>query len=234
MRKFLIFLVVVLAIIGAGLYFLYSNLGTVVAFAIEQGGSSAMETTVDVEGAEVSLEEGRASITGLTIGIPGCYSDGMALTLRGISVAIDANQTNQNLVTITELRVDEPIIAYELGSGKSNLDTLAANLDRNVGGGDGSSSSDDGPKFVVQSLVIEEGSISVAGPTGEIASSKLPAIRIDNIGSESGGVTGAELGEIVLKRISNAAAREATQGKLKDALGGSLGGVGDRMRGIFD
>ena len=59
------FVVLGLVVLGVGWYF-FSNLDSIVAGVIETEGSKVTGTQVSVSGAEISAQEGRGTISGLT------------------------------------------------------------------------------------------------------------------------------------------------------------------------
>ncbi|MGD8733207.1 MAG: hypothetical protein PVI08_01890, partial [Gammaproteobacteria bacterium] len=82
-------IVVLVAIAAFGVYWLASNLDSIVAGAIEKAGSQATGVPVAVSGVSISLKEGSGEIRGLTVGNPPGFDSDYALKLGSISMTID-------------------------------------------------------------------------------------------------------------------------------------------------
>jgi len=248
MRRLFFWLIVLLVIAGAGLYFFAD---TVLKVAIERGGSSLAETDVAVKSLDVAVteSEGSINITGLTIANPQGFSDSVLLSLQGINLVIDIERSSFSVLAIEELRVDNPQITYELGGGGNNMDKLMDNIDRNVGGSSGGSESGFAPRYIIDRLVVTPGEVTIQLGSGELASANLPEINLTDIGADSDGVTGGELGQIVMSQINVGVTAQVTVGALANVIGGGIGavggtvgdtgkavgeGLGGAIKGIFD
>ncbi|MDH3311484.1 MAG: hypothetical protein OEM95_12535, partial [Gammaproteobacteria bacterium] len=66
----LIFVLVLVAAIGAGLYYLFTNLDAIVKAAIEKAGSQTTQTAVRVDSVKIVLSEAAGTIKGLSIANP--------------------------------------------------------------------------------------------------------------------------------------------------------------------
>ena len=75
------FLVLLLSI-GFGVYYLLSNLDSIVKAAIESYGSEATQTTVRVGKVQLKLTDGSGSISGLTVGNPKGFAAAQAFFPR--------------------------------------------------------------------------------------------------------------------------------------------------------
>lgn len=225
MRRLFFWLIVLLVIAGAGLYFFAD---TVLKVAIERGGSSLAETDVAVESLDVAVteSEGSINITGLTIANPQGFSDSVLLSLQGINLVIDIERSSLSVLVIEELRVDNPQITYELGGGGNNMDKLMENIERNVGGSSSGSGSGMAPRYIIDQLIVTPGEVTIQLGSGKIASASLPEINLTDIGADSGGVTAGELGEIIMSQINVGVTTQVTVGALANVIGGGIGAVG--------
>ena len=225
MRRLFFWLIVLLVIAGAGLYFFAD---TVLKVAIERGGSSLAETDVAVESLDVAVteSEGSINITGLTIANPQGFSDSVLLSLQGINLVIDIERSSLSVLVIEELRVDNPQITYELGSGGNNMDKLMENIERNEGGSSSGSGSGMAPRYIIDQLIVTPGEVTIQLGSGKIASASLPEINLTDIGADSGGVTAGELGEIIMSQINVGVTTQVTVGALANVIGGGIGAVG--------
>lgn len=247
MRIILILLLVIVVAVVGGYFFLSSNLDSLVEAAIERGGSDATQSDVAVDKVEISFDEGSGKLTGLSVANPSGYSDDKALSLDGITLAIDPAKSDCGLsgcklVYVKELTVLRPVLNYEVGVRRSNIDAIRENVQRYAGGGSsggsgsgaGGSSTDSGMKFIVEKLSVTQGEIKVSTKLGKVASSDLPEVLKENLGLDEGGISGAEIGEVLIKELASNAKfvvnKGALSGLVDNPLPDDVGG--DIKRGI--
>lgn len=238
MKKIVIIgvLVVVAAVAVWAIYYLATNLNSIVAKAIEQNGSEVMDTDVSVSRVDISLREGRGSITGLNIASPDGFNTDDAFSLGDITVDIDLGSVRQDPVVIEEVRVIAPMIYAEVTkAGESNIDVLRKRIQAHTGGS-GESAGGDQKKIRIKTLVFEKGSIGVdATALGiEKRTIELPEFRLDDVG----GVNGAPPDQIaklvfgeVAKRVAARIAGSEINRLIEDQLGGSLT---DKAKGLLN
>jgi hypothetical protein len=221
MRKFLLFIVIVL-VIGAGALYFFSP--TLIKMAIESGGSQAAGTQVAVNEVDIGFQDSRASLRGLTIANPAGFSDADVLSLGEISVAIDPTRTSTDVIAVSEFRVSNPVVVYEMSGGTNNIAAIQKAFEQNVGTST-ASADDEGSelKFIVDRLVITQGEVQVKTDLGELASTDLPEIDLSNVGTAEGGLTGGEIGSIVVSEISGNVAQLVAAGAVKGLVGGAIG-----------
>ena len=80
-KKILIGVVVLLVIVAAAIYFLFSNLDSIVKAMIEKYGTEAAQSDVRVDSVKISLTTGEASLGGLSVANPKGFSSAKALYL---------------------------------------------------------------------------------------------------------------------------------------------------------
>jgi hypothetical protein len=134
-----------LAVVVLGTLFLvWSNLDGLVKGAIQSFGSEATKTRVTVSDVKLSLETGKARISGLNVSNLDGFSDPNIFELGMISIKIDTSTLNQNPIVIDEIIISAPSVIYEINkSGTSNVEVLKSNLAQSAGssadsGGSGS------------------------------------------------------------------------------------------------
>jgi hypothetical protein len=147
MRKILISIVVVLIVVVIGaVFYVYTNLDAIVKAAIEQYGTEAVKTSVQVEGVEIKLTEGAASIQGLTVANPGGFSLPQAFSLGEIAVDIDLERTSKELVAIDAIRIAAPRVFYEINAERqASLNILKDNLGADSGVSSSTTAPDETP-----------------------------------------------------------------------------------------
>lgn len=243
MKKVLIGLAVLVVIVAGGLYFVWSNLGSIIKTAVEETGSKVTQVSVTLDAVDVDkLTDGQAGIRGLTVGNPSGFNTDSALKLGEVSVKVDPATVTSDVIVVKEVVIAAPQVTYEFGSGGSNIGTIQKNVEKAAGGassgggsGGGSSGSGDsgGPKLVIENLYVRDGRVNVSADflKGQSQGAKLPSLHLKDIGKSGGSNTGATPAEVAKKVIAaiSAAATQAVGnmnvGAIKDALGKELGGA---------
>ena len=130
MKKILVvFFIVLLMVIAGAVYYLVSNLDAIIEAAIEEFGSDAVKTSVEVEKVETWLTAGTAVITGLNVANPEGFSMPHAFSLDEIAVDINLEQTDQETIAIDLIKIVAPRVYYEINEQrKGSLNILKDNL----------------------------------------------------------------------------------------------------------
>lgn len=130
MKKIILGIVLLVIIaVGGGIFYLFHNLDAIVKMAIEKYGSQAIQTPVRVDRVRIKLQEGSASISGLTVANPPGFSMPYAFALGDISVGIDIDSLTGDVIVIREIGIAEPQVFFEINAEKqANLDVLSKNL----------------------------------------------------------------------------------------------------------
>src|SRR5580698_4933316 len=91
LKKLLIAFVVLILIVGAGVYFLGSHLDSFVESAIEKYGTAATKTIVKLDGVSISVTSGEAGLSGLSVGSPSGFTADKSFYLGKINMKLDTN-----------------------------------------------------------------------------------------------------------------------------------------------
>ena len=261
MKKIVVGLVVVAALIAVAAVFLLTNLGAVIKSAVERFGSDATKAKVTLSTADVSLTSGEGKLAGLVIANPEGFSGANAFELGLISLKLDTASVTTDTIVVKEVVVQGPKIRYELdGKLSSNLGRIQENIDaytRSLGGGgksggggkagggskpapDETASKPSGgeKKFVIENFYVRGGEVSLGTAASAAgASCPLPEIHLTGIGKKSGGATAGEVTSQVLGAITKGALDAAMSNGLtkaaKDAVGGAVKGVTDTLGGLL-
>lgn len=233
MKKIIIGLTMVIIIaIAVGIYFVLTNLDTLVESAIEKYGSEATQTAVLVDSVKINLTDGAAGITGLTIANPSGFTTPYAFSLGEIRAGIDLQSLQDEPYIINEITILAPQVFVEINEGnKTNLNELKKNL----ASGSATSTQDkqsqtatEGstkePRLIIRRVTFADGTIqaSVAALQNKEYQLKLPGLDMSNLGG-SKGATATELASEILKRLTDRASEivkkdiiDAELNKLKD------------------
>ncbi|OJX79336.1 hypothetical protein [Magnetospirillum sp. 64-120] len=241
MRKIIFAVIALVAVgIGAGVAFLTSNLDSIVKKVIETAGSDVAGVKVSVGEVKISLSEGKASISGLSVANPSGFTTPNAFKLGAIAVALDTGSLTGNPIVIKDISVAAPEVTYEMGAnGATNIDAIQKNVAAKTGGGAAASKdSGDGKKLVIDRLGISKGNVTLATAIpGVKSSATLPDIVLTGIGKKSGGATAGEVAALVMDALTKSALKAGQSmglGNVGDAVKGAVpGDVGGAVKGIF-
>lgn len=236
--KWLIRIVVVLVvIIGAGLWFGWSQLGALVKFGIEKGTPPVVQTSVSVQHVKLAPFSGSGVIEGFEIGNPKGFTGPYAVRIGRAEVAVDTRSVSADKVVIQHIRITDPEINLEAGLGGTNLKHIADNAMNfvsqqtatagNAAPNAAAPPADGKPKksvkLQVNELLITGAKLSASAAglvSGADAKITLPEIRLTNLGTGSAGITPAELTALILRQLNTEAVKASASGALKNMLQG--------------
>lgn len=246
--KWLIRIVIVLVvIIGAGLWFGWSQLGNLVKFGIEQGTLPVVQTSVSVRHVNVSPFSGSGLIEDFQIGNPKGFTGPYALRIGRAEVGLDLNSVSADKVVIQHIRITDPEINLEAGLGGTNLKHIADNAmnfvsQQTTPAGNAAVPAADGKpkksvKLQVNELLITGAKLSASAAgvvPGADARMTLPEIRLTNLGTGATGITPAELMALILRQLNTEAVKASASGALKNMLQGGADKLKtDGIKGLF-
>ena len=144
MKKTIFIIIILLLIVFVGaVFYVLNNLDALVEAAIEEFGSDAVKTSVQVEEVEIRLTEGAATISGLTIANPDGFSLPQAFSLGEITLDINLEKTHQELIAIDAINVAAAKVYYEINAERNgSLNMLKDNLEMSAGASTGTSVDD--------------------------------------------------------------------------------------------
>lgn len=227
MKKFVIPLAAFVLVAGGvatGYYFL-SNLNSFVAGAIERHGSEATDTQVGVSGVDISLREGRGSITGLHVASPDGFEARDAFSLGDITVDIDLGSVREDPIVIDEVRIRAPVINAELTeTGVSNIDELRKRVQAHTSGSSGSGGNGDMKKIRIKKFVFEEGRVVVDASAIGVGKQEitLPEIHLKNVGG-SDGATPDEIAKTIVTTVAKNVTSEIASSEIDRLIKKELG-----------
>ncbi len=167
MKKVLIGLVIVLALIGGGVFLLFSNLDKIVETGIETAGTSTLGSQVEVGRVELDLIAGTASIYDFSIANPTGFSSAEMVSFDELTVSINLANTNGQNIHINSVVARSPHVLYESTDGTTNLDTVSARFE--------SDAEDDEPQATdAAQIMLVIDSILIEDIKGTLSSDKLP------------------------------------------------------------
>lgn len=225
-----VLLALVLAItIGAG-YFL----GGAVKAGVNTLGPRATQSKVELASAHLSPLTGTGTLTGLSVGNPAGWSGGRAFYLGKVHLDVAPGSLFSDTIVINELVIDQPEFNYETTLFSSNIKDLVKNIEQYTGQGSGAG---DGKaaakKFIVKKLRFTNGKATVAvGGTSLVV--PLPEIKLDDIGTAEGGISGARVAAIVMRDVLADVATAVTAALSKDGGKATLEKAKETARQLGD
>ena len=211
MNKIIPGLVLLVAAAAVGVYYVLTNLDSLVEAAIEKYGSEATHTSVLVDSVKINLVDGVAGIKGLTVANPDGYAQPYAFSLGEIRVGIDLESLQQEPYIINEITVLAPQVFVEINeANKTNLNQLKKNLasgstaakDEKIQ----ETSSGKEPRLIIRRVTFADGNIQARAEAldNKEFQVKLPGLDMTNLGG-SKGATASELASEILNRLTDRA-----------------------------
>ncbi len=230
-KSFIAAVVVLAAILAGAVYWLVSNLDSIVAGAIEKAGSQVTGVPVAVSGVSISLKEGSGEIRGLTIGNPPGFESDYALKLGSISMTIDTGSIRSDPVRIKQVSVDGASLVAEVKPG-SGINLAKINDRLKSGGGEKApaETAAQGPKIVIERFDFTNASMTLKTPVAKDRSQKLGDVHLTGIGEGSGGATAAQAASQILAPILREAVKKAQSGAGELGVEGYKQGAMDKLK----
>ena len=250
MKKFGIFLIV-LAVIGAGVYFTAPSLESIVQTVVHKYGSQVTGTEVNLGGFKLSLLKGEVEINNLTVANPKNYTQPNIMSVGRVAVKVNLKSVLSDTIVVENVEIEKPEITYELLSlTQNNLSQLLDNIKKNTASGSEAKEPaaepaentaepevKDGKKVVIDHLLVSGGNInlaaSIAGHSAS-ASVPLPTIEMKDIGREKNknGAGVVETLSAVLQKIFSTAYETVVNSKLADMKNAAEESLNNVVEGI--
>ena len=223
-------LLIVLLLVAGG-WWLHGNLDAIVKRAIQHYGSQMTQARVRVDAVQLRSTDGIGIVRGLEVGNPAGFRSSHALKVGVIEVAVDVRTLADPVVVVKRIVIEAPDLIYEKGETMTNFDAIQQNIARSLASGSsggGASTSSPPRKLIVDELVIRRAQARATSPAllGQTISATLPDITLRRLGRAEGGLTPAQLGQIVARTLSQ---------RLVVSLGfdKAIKSLGDRVKGLF-
>ena len=226
-------LIVIIAIVVGVFYF---NLDKVIIAAVEKYGSEVTKTDVVLNEVDLDLTSGKGALNGFSVGNPEGFDEDHSIKFDTVAVEVDIAGTNDEIVHIREIRVENPSIIYEVNQTTNNLDTIRNNVDtfmkeNGLAGGEkpAENSDESGPKVIIDNIYINGGQVSVKADmlAGQKIDGRLPNIHMSNIGKDEGGATPGQVAAKIMDELTGKAMNVITDLGIGKNLGTLLDNAGD-------
>jgi hypothetical protein len=227
----LVFLALVIVVVIAGAWWLYSSRDALIKRAIEHYGPQVTGVAVKVRTVKLEPLDGRGAISGVEIGNPPGFSAPHALTLGEVRLAVDPRTLTSDVVHVNEISLEAPAIVYERGASGDNLSAIQkhiqSQLPKSRGGAAAKSEGAPERKFIVDHVQVRKARVSYGGAVAV----DMPDLHLRDLGKKRGGATAAEIADEVWTELTRTAVARAPAAieQLRD----KAKGVEERLRGIF-
>jgi hypothetical protein len=230
-RKLLLSAVVVIVVtIGMVVYYVATNLDSLVKAAIEKYGSQATQTAVRVESVAIQLTDGAGTLRGVTVANPPGFATTLAFSLGEIHTRIDPRSVTKDTIVIDEVTIRAPRVFYEMNAEhhgnlnllKDNLGTGASakhkNADKQVEGKP--------IKLHIRHLLMKEATLEakIVPLNNKQLNLQLPLLELSNLRG-----TPAEISKQVLSQLIDQAREAVKKSGIDDEVQKLKAGVAQKV-----
>lgn len=210
LKKILIGLAILIAIIVIALYYIVSNIDSIAKNVIEESGSNVLGTPVSVGEVGIKLGEGSATIKHLNVANPPGYSDQSAFSFAEITAVIDIKSG-----AVKRIFTSQPEIHVEFKDGTSNFDVFNKNIEASAkargesveeqtGAQDGAD--DKALSVQIDEVVIENARATVTSDqTDEPLELTIGRLQFQNLKGSPEQITRVMLGQFVAQVLAETA-----------------------------
>ena len=233
MKKFSVFLLVI-AVLCAAVYYFFP-LEMIVKKVVNKYGSEVTGTDVNLQGFNIDLKNGQATVKEITVANPANYKTKYAVQLGQISVKVNIKSLTTDTIVIDEIAVNKPVISYEMMSLTqnniadiiNNVNKFSADSQNNDVVANEPKATDEASasskKVIIKKVVVSNGEINgamTAAPDVVSTAVMLPTITLNNIGEKSNGTTIANSIAFILNKLLSSVSNtviSSNLANLKDA-----------------
>jgi hypothetical protein len=244
----LVIVFVLLAALAVGAVIVYVD--QIAASAIERGAGYALGVTTTVDGVRIRPRAGEFSVHGLAVSNPAGFDSPYFLRVASVQLDLPLERLMEDTIHVARIAISDVDVTLLRAKGVSNYDKILENLGRFES--DGASKQPEpsaGTQLIIDELLITDVAAKVAVSVlakATVVDVNVPEIRLKNVGSQSAGVTTAELTNILTKAVLDAIIRSggvpldvakdlkgrlAGLGAVKIELPAGLGSAAEKMLG---
>ena len=253
---FRIILGLILAGIVVGIFLAATSLDGIVKTGVETFGPELTKVSVKLDSVHIVLFTGSARVTGLVVGNPEGYKMPNAISVGLAEVGVNPFSILSDKIVVRTIHVVSPEITFEGGLSGNNLSKILENVDASLKPGAKPSTNAPAPATAGKSsMKIEVDDFVITGAKAHVRLTdlgdkemtlSLPDIHLTDLGTNTDGITPADLTHIVLKTVTTATIKavSAAAGDLgkgienlgKDAAGGAASDIDEvkkKLGGLF-
>ncbi len=230
--------VVVAFLVAIALVALVTFADRLVKRGVEEGGTYALGVETTLTGVGLDLRQGQVDLSGLRVANPEGYPDPHLLTVQSMRLVVPPRNLLAEIVEVELLSLDDATITLDRREGRTNFEQILENLERFEGDAPPAEAPEDPKRFRIRKLRLEGlrahidlGLSGAVQQAGEIDVALAP-IEIDNLGTESDGLSVPELARTiitVLLQSSIEAGGANIPAEIRARLEGALGDAEQRL-----
>jgi hypothetical protein len=236
MKRFAIVSAIIVLVLIVLLVVGLSNLGLLVAAAINTYGPRLTNTEVRVSNVDISLTSGTAMLSDFTLGSPRGFTAPETMKVCSIYVDVDEKSLLGDILVIDRIEIFRPQVFYEKRGATDNLKTILDAMKTGQKKSEPSSSSKaPGKRLLIKDLIVREGTLDVVvpGTQGRNVRVNLSELHLKNVSEDTAGAVTAEAFAAVLDAIYKQVAAPGLPGTLNRELktiGAKAESAADRTR----
>ena len=236
-------LVLILAVVGAGVYLL-QNLDGIVKEVIEKVGSDVAGTDVRVAEVKIDLQGGAATLAGLTIANPAGFSKGNLFSMERVKVVIDVASMTSPVYVINEISVSGVQVLAEQKGSSTNIQALLDGMPQTEAADSSAADDSEDVKLAIQQIKFAAGGLELRSDALGNHKVPLPEFKLNSIGAASDGKTPTEVGMAIATQLTSQIAsavrnafsdiaRQAAKEKLRKRLGDTTAEGINKLKSLF-
>jgi uncharacterized protein involved in outer membrane biogenesis len=209
LKKLIIGLVVVLAVVVVVVGVMWLQINRVVKFGVEKGGTRVLGVETTLDDADVSILGGSAALNGLTLGSPEGFKKEHMFHMTHARSSLDPWSLRGEEILIHEVVVDGADLVMEFKGTRTNWQVV---MDRMESEEPEEEAPAEQKRMKIKRLVFSNGQVQVAGLPAKVGGTvKLPDIEMKNLGVGGPGLTARELLMRVIPRVIQEATKVLQQ-----------------------
>lgn len=188
------------------------GLDFLVRHGIETVGPHVTGTKVEVDDVDLSIFNGRGSISGVVIGNPRGFESKYAFKLHQVRIHLVPRSLFGEKIVIREIYVDSPDVNYEKKEDTINLERLVKNIQANVGSGTGGDTDlgdladqlTGSRKLQIDHFVLKNAKVRFHDQSLKGQRLGIPPLSLElhGLGTRPGGATVSEVSAKAMKKVS--------------------------------
>lgn len=204
--KNLLILAVLLILVTVGGIYYYID--AIIKHGIEKYGSEITGVAVTVGDVKLGLPDGKFQVTNLRVANPNGFSNATLFEAADISVQMNIRSVFEDVIKISEIKIDSPAFVYENNGQADNIKVLTSNINNSSKNEDivptenTSSESKPQKKIMIDKFFLNHGKVSANLGNIVNKSLNLPDIYLENIGKDQNGITLADAADQIFREVS--------------------------------
>ncbi|MEX2602236.1 MAG: hypothetical protein WD355_11335 [Balneolaceae bacterium] len=212
-----------LLLIGTGFLILTLTIDSIVKSNIETIGTEMAGTPVTVDAVSISPFSGSGTISGFRIANPDGYQTDYALQVDDFQIELDIFTLWSDVITIHEIRINNPVLYVEQQLPGNNLRTLMNHFNDVAGSEPGSFG-----EIQIDYFLLQGGSVDLYTEIGGERSARVEMSEIEIRDLGRGG------GEQYAEEVINEIAERVVQQALQAATRSGAEQIRDAIEGLFE